>query len=211
MAEAILNHHGAGNFHTFSGGTDPDGKIHLHAVTLLRNEGYMSTIYVRKSWLGFARPEAPDLHFVFTVCDDAAGEPCPVWPAQPITAHWDIPEPCAAAGSEVEIAVVTDETFGMLKRCIDLFLAMANVKLDRLALISRRKEIGRAEGANRHGESGTRLLMAENKSFADTGPWAGLPHRIALFWFPCLRSRPFAHGPERAARGGIVAGRLHGP
>jgi hypothetical protein len=77
----------------------------------------------------------------------AAGEPCPVGPGQPITAHWGIPEPCAAAGSEAEIAVAFDETFGMFKRCIDLFLALAIVKLDRLAHISHLKEIGRAEGA----------------------------------------------------------------
>jgi protein-tyrosine-phosphatase len=147
MAEAILNRHGAGNFRAFSVGTDPNCKIHQHAVTLLRNEGCNVDDLRPKSWLDFARPDAPDLHFVFIVCDDAAGEPCPVWPGQPITAHWGIPEPCAAAGSEAEIAVAFDETFGVLNRCIDLFLALAIVKLDRLAHISHLKEIGRAEGA----------------------------------------------------------------
>jgi arsenate reductase len=146
MAEAILNRHCAGNFRAFSSRTDPNCKFHRHTVTLLHNEGYNVDDLRPKSALDFARPHAPDLHFVFIVCDDVAGEPCPAWPCQPITAHWGIPEPCAAAGSEAEIAVAFDETFGMVKRCIDLFLAMPIVKLDRLALILHLKEIGRGEG-----------------------------------------------------------------
>jgi arsenate reductase len=154
MAEAILNHHGAGAFRAFSGGCDPHGEIHPYAVTLLRNEGYNIDELRPKSWMDFARPDAPDLHFVFTVCDDAAGEPCPVWPGQPVTAHWGIPDPCAASGSEAEVAVIFDETYGMLKRRIDLFLALPIVKLDRLVLISHLKEIGRAEGATEMARAG---------------------------------------------------------
>jgi arsenate reductase (thioredoxin) len=154
MAEAILNMGGAGTFRAFSAGTDPHGEIHPHALAVLRSAGYDTSLLRPKSWIDFARPEAPDLHFVFTVCDDAAGESCPVWPGQPITAHWGIPDPCAATGSEAEIAVAFDDTYGMLRRRIDLFLALPIVKLDRLVLVSHLKEIGRAEGATKLAKTG---------------------------------------------------------
>jgi arsenate reductase (thioredoxin) len=154
MAEAILNADGAGTFRAFSAGTDPHGEIHPHALAVLRSAGHDVSVLRPKSWIDFARPEAPDLHFVFTVCDDAAGEPCPVWPGQPITAHWGIPDPCAAAGSDAEIAVAFDDTYGMLRRRIDLFLALPIVKLDRLVLISHLKEIGRAQGATTLAKTG---------------------------------------------------------
>jgi len=100
-----------------------------------------------KSWADFAQPEAPDVHFVFTVCDDAAGKSCPVWPGQPITAHCGIPDPCVATGNEAEVSVAFDETYGMLRRRIDLFLALPIAKLDRLVLTSHLKEIGRSASA----------------------------------------------------------------
>jgi len=147
MAEAILNRHGAGKFQAFSGGCDPHPEIHPRAVALLDSEGYETSALRPKSWDDFADPEAPDLHFVFTLCDDAAGETCPIWPGQPITAHWGIPDPVAVSGSEAEVAVAFDETYGLLRRRIDLFLALPIAKLDRLVLVSHLKEIGRSEGA----------------------------------------------------------------
>ena len=147
MAEAILNKDGAGKFVAFSGGCDPHPEIHPRAVALLDSEGYETSALRPKSWDDFADPEAPDLHFVFTLCDDAAGETCPIWPGQPITAHWGIPDPVAVSGSEAEVAVAFDETYGLLRRRIDLFLALPIAKLDRLVLVSHLKEIGRSEGA----------------------------------------------------------------
>ncbi len=147
MAEAILNRHGGDKFRAFSAGSDPHHEIHPHALALLANAGYDTAALRPKSWADFIQADAPDLHFVFTVCDDAAGETCPVWPGQPITAHWGIPDPCVATGNEAEIAVAFDETYGMLRRRIDLFLALPIAKLDRLVLISHLKEIGRSAGA----------------------------------------------------------------
>ena len=100
-----------------------------------------------KSWAEFAQAGSPDLDFVFTVCDNAAGETCPLWPGQPITAHWGIPDPAAAQGSEAEIALAFKDAYRMLNRRIELFLALPLEKLDRLVLTTRLKAIGRSEGA----------------------------------------------------------------
>jgi protein-tyrosine-phosphatase len=154
MAEAILNKDGAGKFRAFSGGTDPKGQVHPHALALLRAAGYDTADLRSKSWTDFAGAGAPELDFVFTVCDDAAGETCPVWPGAPIMAHWGIPDPAKATGSEAEISVAFDSAFGMLKRRIDLLLALPIAKLDRLALTAHLKEIGRAEGATRLAKAG---------------------------------------------------------
>jgi arsenate reductase (thioredoxin) len=154
MAEAILNRDGAGKFRAYSGGSDPKGSIHPHALALLRAAGYDISSLHSKSWADFARPDAPKLDFVFTVCDDAAGETCPVWPGTPITAHWGIPDPAKATGSEAEIAVAFDGAYGMLKRRIDLLLALPIAKLDRLALTAHLKEIGRSEGATALAKTG---------------------------------------------------------
>ena len=154
IAEAILNKDGSGNFLAYSGGTDPRGEVHPHALAVLRTAGYGIEDLRSKSWLDFAVSDAPALDFVFTVCDDAAGETCPVWPGAPITAHWGIPDPAKVSGTEAEIAVAFDEAFGMLKRRIELFLALPIMKLDRLVLISHLKEIGRAEGATALAKAG---------------------------------------------------------
>jgi protein-tyrosine-phosphatase len=147
MAEAILNKEGRGNFHAFSAGSQPKGKVNPYALDLLRASGFDVSQMRSKSWAEFAKANAPDLDFVFTVCDNAAGETCPLWPGQPITAHWGIPDPAAATGSEAEIALAFKSAFRMLKRRIDMFLALPIKKLDRLVLTSRLKEIGRSEGA----------------------------------------------------------------
>jgi arsenate reductase len=147
MGETILNKDGHGKFRAFSAGSQPRGKINPHTVDVLHACGYDTSGLRSKSWAEFAKPGAPGLDFVFTVCDDAAGETCPVWPGQPITAHWGIPDPVAATGTPAEVAVAFDDAFRMLKRRIDLLLALPIAKLDRLVLTSRLKEIGRAEGA----------------------------------------------------------------
>jgi arsenate reductase len=146
LAEAILNREGRGQFHAYSAGSQPKGEINPHALALLRNAGYDTSTLRSKSWAEFAQPDAPQLDFVFTVCDNAAGETCPVWPGQPITAHWGIPDPAAATGSNAEIALAFRDAFRMLKRRIDLFLALPIKKLDRLVLTTRLKDIGRSEG-----------------------------------------------------------------
>ena len=147
LAEAILNKAGQGRFRAFSAGSQPKGDVNPHALTLLRNAGYDTQPLRSKSWSEFAAPGAPQLDFVFTVCDNAAGETCPFWPGQPMTAHWGIPDPAAAKGSEAEIGAAFNDAYRMLKRRIELFLALPLAKLDSLVLNARLKDIGRSEGA----------------------------------------------------------------
>ncbi|MBS0534114.1 MAG: arsenate reductase ArsC [Proteobacteria bacterium] len=147
IAEAILNRDGQGRFRAFSAGSQPKGQVNPHTLTLLRTLGYDVSGFRSKSWTEFAQAGAPPMDFVFTVCDDAAGEACPVWPGQPMTAHWGIPDPAAATGSEVEIALAFDEAYRMLSRRIELFLALPMAKLDKLVLHRKLKDIGASEGA----------------------------------------------------------------
>jgi arsenate reductase (thioredoxin) len=147
LAEAILNKEGRGRFRAFSAGSHPKGKVNPFALELLRSADYDVSPLRSKSWAEFAEVGRPDLDFVFTVCDNAAGETCPLWPGRPMTAHWGIPDPAAATGSDAEIALAFKDAFRMLKRRIELFLALPIARLDRLVLTSRLKEIGRGEGA----------------------------------------------------------------
>ena len=147
LAEAILNRDGKGRFRAFSAGSQPKGEPNPHALTLLRTAGYDVSALRSKSWNEFAQPGAPQLDFVFTVCDNAAGEACPFWPGQPMTAHWGIPDPAAATGTEAEIGAAFNDAYRMLKRRIELFLALPIDKLDRMVLGARLKDIGRSEGA----------------------------------------------------------------
>jgi arsenate reductase (thioredoxin) len=147
IAEAILNREGHGRFKAFSAGSHPKGTVNPRTLDLLRKFNYDVSTLRSKSWGEFAQAGSPDLDFVFTVCDDAAGESCPLWPGQPITAHWGIPDPAAALGSEAEIALAFKDAYRMLNRRIDLFLALPIEKLDRLVLTTRLKAIGRGEGA----------------------------------------------------------------
>lgn len=147
MAESILNREGRGRFMAFSAGSQPKGKVNPYALDLLRKFNYDISALRSKSWAEFAKAGAPDLDFIFTVCDSAAGEACPLWPGQPITAHWGIPDPALATGSEAEIALAFRDAYRMLNRRIELFLALPIEKLDRLVLTTRLKEIGRSEGA----------------------------------------------------------------
>ena len=147
IAEAILNRAGRSRFKAFSAGSQPKGAVNPRTLDLLRKFNYDVSTLRSKSWTEFAKPGAPDLDFVFTVCDNAAGESCPLWPGQPITAHWGIPDPAAASGTQAEIAFAFKDAYRMLNRRIDLFLALPIEKLDRLVLTTRLREIGRSEGA----------------------------------------------------------------
>jgi arsenate reductase len=147
IAEAILNKIGGGRFRAYSAGSQPKGEVNPHAITLLRGLGYGTTGFRSKSWAEFATPGAPALDFVFTVCDNAAGEACPVWPGQPMTAHWGVPDPAEAKGASAEIAMAFKDAYRMLHRRIEIFVALPIRSLDTLSLRARLKEIGRIEGA----------------------------------------------------------------
>jgi arsenate reductase len=147
IAEAILNRLGPGKFHAYSAGSHPKGEINPHVIQLLRSLDYDTSGFRSKSWNEFAKPGAPALDFVFTVCDDAAGEVCPLWPGQPMTAHWGIPDPAAAKGSPAEIALAFKDTYRMLHQRIAIFTALPLRSLDQLSLQNKLREIGRAPGA----------------------------------------------------------------
>ena len=147
MAEAILNKIGAGKFRAFSAGSQPKGQVHPEALRLLRSLDHDTAGFRSKSWSEFARPGAPALDFVFTVCDNAAGESCPVWPGQPMTAHWGIPDPAAAEGSSAEVALAFKDAYRMLSQRIGVFAALPIQSLDKLSLQAKLKEIGRMQGA----------------------------------------------------------------
>ncbi len=154
MAEAILNKIGAGKFQAYSAGSQPKGRVHPETIRLLDSLGFDSARFRSKSWGEFAKPGAPPLDFVFTVCDNAAGETCPVWPGQPMTAHWGVPDPAAAEGSEVEIALAFKDAFRMLSQRIGVFAALPIRSLDKLSLQAKLKEIGQMEGATKVKEPG---------------------------------------------------------
>jgi arsenate reductase (thioredoxin) len=147
IAEAILNKVGAGRFHAYSAGSQPKGQLNPHAISLLHGLGYDLSGVRSKSWSEFARPGAPALDFVFTVCDNAAGEACPVWPGQPMTAHWGVPDPAEVTGTPAEIAYAFDDTYRMLNQRIGVFTALPISTLDKLSLQRKLTEIGRMQGA----------------------------------------------------------------
>jgi arsenate reductase len=147
MAETILNKLGAGKFHAYSAGSQPKGQIHPETVRLLRGLGYDISGFRSKSWNEFAKPGAPPLDFVFTVCDNAAGEICPVWPGQPMTAHWGIPDPAEAKGNPAQIALAFKDAYRMLHQRIGIFTALPLRSLDSMTLQSKLREIGRMQGA----------------------------------------------------------------
>ncbi len=147
IGEAILNRIGLGKFRAYSAGSQPKDGVNPNTIALLRDLGYDTSKYRSKSWLEFARPGAPQLDFVFTVCDSAAAESCPVWPGQPMTAHWGIPDPAAATGTQAEIALAFKDAYRMLDRRISVFTSLPIAALDRLALQKQISDIGRMEGA----------------------------------------------------------------
>jgi arsenate reductase (thioredoxin) len=144
MAEAILNKIGMGRFRAFSAGSHPKGDVHPAALALLRELDYDTAGYRSKSWDEFALPDSPELDFVFTVCDNAAGEVCPIWPGQPMTAHWGIDDPAAVdpdLGGERQHQAFWN-AYNQLQRRIELFLALPLDSIDELSLHHRLKEIG---------------------------------------------------------------------
>ena len=143
LAEAILNRLGGGKFVAWSAGSQPKGAVHPQALALLQRLGYPTTGLRSKSWDEFAQAGAPHLDFVFTVCDNAANEVCPVWPGQPMTAHWGIPDPAAAHGTDIEVATAFRNAFLALQRRIELFANLPVRSLDRMALKKRLDDIGR--------------------------------------------------------------------
>jgi protein-tyrosine-phosphatase len=147
IAEAILNREGRGRFKAYSAGSQPKGRVHPHTIELLNGLGYDTSGSRSKSWAEFSRPGAPQFEFIFTVCDSAAAEVCPVWPGHPMTAHWGVPDPAEAKGSPAEIALAFKDTYRMLHRRIGVFLALPIRSLSQLNLDARLKEIGRMEGA----------------------------------------------------------------
>jgi protein-tyrosine-phosphatase len=145
IAEAILNREGRGNFRAFSAGSHPKGAPHPCTLDLLRKLNFDVTGFRSKSWNEFSGPDAPPLDFVFTVCDNAAGEACPYWPGQPMTAHWGIPDPAAATGSEAEMRLAFADTFRMLANRIGIFANLPLRSLDRMTLQARLNDIGQAK------------------------------------------------------------------
>jgi len=134
MAEAILNKEGRGRFHAYSAGSHPAGSVNPHTLTLLKTLGYDTTAFRSKNWDEFAVAGAPEMDFIFTVCDDAAGETCPVWPGHPATAHWAVTDPAKAAGTSAEIAEAFDEAYRLLANRIAAFVSLPLEKLDHVAL-----------------------------------------------------------------------------
>lgn len=155
MAEAIMNKIGAGKFVAYSAGSEPRGAINPNTLNLLNQLGYDTSGFRSKSWDEFAKPGAPEIDFIFTVCDDAAGEVCPVWPGKPLTAHWGVADPSAATGSDLEVALAFQEAYRLLYRRIELFAALPIRGLDTMTLKARLREIGRQEGATEKAVSGT--------------------------------------------------------
>jgi len=147
MAEAILNKVGHGRFHAYSAGSQPKGRINPHTTELLRGLGYDTSQFCSKSWNEFTKPGAPKFDFVFTVCDNAAAEACPLWPGQPMTAHWGVPDPAEAKGNAAEIGLAFKDTYRMLNQRIGIFVSLPIRSLTELSLQRRLQDIGRMEGA----------------------------------------------------------------
>jgi protein-tyrosine-phosphatase len=148
IAECIVNRLGAGRFRGFSAGSAPRGAVHPYALDMLRNQNYDIGELRSKSWDEFAAAGAPAMDFVFTVCDDAASEVCPIWPGQPMTAHWGVPDPSAAQGTEAEKRYAFADTHRMLYQRIGIFVNLPIASLDKLALQKRLRDIGRNSPAD---------------------------------------------------------------
>jgi protein-tyrosine-phosphatase len=149
LAEAILNKIGAGKFHAYSAGSQPKGQVNPHALQLLQSLGYDNADLRSKSWDEFATAGAPGFDFVFTVCDSAAAESCPVWPGRPMTAHWGIADPAEATGTPAEMSLAFKEAYRLLNQRISIFTALPLHSLDQLSLTHRLKQIGEMEGATK--------------------------------------------------------------
>ncbi len=147
LAEAIITREGLGKFRGFSAGSRPACQPNPHAIALLEKMNYDTSHLRSKSWDEFGRPDSPRMDFVFTVCDSAAAETCPLWPGQPISAHWGLPDPATATGSEAEIAMAYADTYRMLHNRITIFANLPLDALDSLSLQRSLDEIGRRTDA----------------------------------------------------------------
>jgi arsenate reductase len=147
LAEGILRKDGAGKFRSFSAGSQPKGVVNPFALETLEAFKYPTDGFRSKSWEEFAAPDAPVMDFVFTVCDSAAGEACPFWPGQPMTAHWGIPDPAAVEGTDLEKQAAFNEAFRFLRNRIGAFVNLPIKSVDKLSLGAKLREIGRMDGA----------------------------------------------------------------
>jgi arsenate reductase (thioredoxin) len=145
MAEVILDRAGQGKFKAFSAGSQPKGQVHPYALDLLRKLNYDTRELRSKSWKEFSGPDAPKLDFVFTVCDNAARETCPVWPGQPMTAHWGVPDPAEATGNEAEVRLAFADALRMLSNRINIFVSLPLRSLDQLSLQRQLDAIGKTK------------------------------------------------------------------
>jgi arsenate reductase (thioredoxin) len=146
MAEAVLNRAGQGRFHAFSAGSHPKGHIHPYAIELLQRLHFDVSGLRSKSWTEFTGPDGPKLDFAFTLCDDAAAEACPVWPGQPMTAHWGMPDPAAKTGTEAEMRYAFADTMRMLSNRINIFVSLPMKSLSALSLQKQLDAIGKNTG-----------------------------------------------------------------
>ena len=144
LAEAIMNRLGAGKFKGYSAGSQPRGQVHPYALELLAKMNHSIDGLSSKSWSEFANPDSPKMDFVFTVCDDAANETCPVWPGQPMTAHWGVADPSRVEGTEAEKRYAFADTYRMMTQRIDIFINLPLASLDKLSLQKRLDDIGRS-------------------------------------------------------------------
>ena len=142
LAEALLNRMGAKRFRAFSAGSNPKGSVHPMALHVLKRQNYMIDDFRSKNWNEFAQPDSPELDFVFTLCDNAAGETCPAWPGQPMTAHWGLPDPAAVTGNDAEIAAAFNETMRMLSNRLSLFIELPMESINHLSLQEKIHQIG---------------------------------------------------------------------
>lgn len=150
LGEAILNREGKGRFQAFSAGSHPKGEVNPMALEVIGAAGLPTQGYRSKSWDEFARPDAPKLDFVFTVCDNAAGETCPIWPGQPMTAHWGIEDPAAVEGSEFQRRAAFEDAYKYMRNRVMAFINLPHASIDRLTLSQKLKGIGTMSGSSVH-------------------------------------------------------------
>lgn len=147
IAEAVLNKMGAGNFCAYSAGSQPKVQVHPETLTLLKSFGYSVKHLRSKSWLEFTEWNAPKFDFVFTVCDSAGSETCPIWPGKPVSAHWGLPDPAEARGSPAEVSLAFKETYCQLSQRIESFTALPLKSISELSLKNKLREIGEMESS----------------------------------------------------------------
>lgn len=147
LGEAMLNHVGGGQFHAYSAGSTPKGEVNPLTLDVLREAGISTEGLRSKAWDEFATPEAPKMDFVFTVCDNAAGEACPVWPGQPMTAHWGIEDPAAVDGPDFKKRAAFDDALRFMRNRIAAFISLPLASIDKMALTSKLQGIGAMDGS----------------------------------------------------------------